>query len=288
VFPIIVLFGVMGWAGISLNLSTSLIATIAIGIAVDDTIHFLSFFNASVREFADQRLAARATLRAVGPAIVFTSIALALGFVIVGFSGFVPIQHFGLLTSFIMLVALSSDLLLTPALVQRVRIVTLWDALRLRLGPDPQQAIPMFVGLRPFQARLVVLMSQLATGEPGTLLTRRGEMGTTLCVLLSGTADVLSRDGRTVLRRLERGDVVGEMGLLRRLPRSADVIVREPTEYLIVDEASLERLRRRYPRTAAVVFRNLARTLSDRLEHTTADLVGSTLESAAHEPAQPS
>jgi predicted RND superfamily exporter protein/CRP-like cAMP-binding protein len=276
VIPIVMLFGIMGFAGISLNLATSLIASIAIGIAIDDTIHFLSFFNASVQETADQKLAARRTLRAMGPAMVWTSAALSVGFIVIALSGFKPIQHFGILTAVVMLVALASDLLLTPALVQRVRIVTLWDALRVRLGPDPEAAIPMFAGLRPFQARIVVLMSRLTTAAPGTFLTRRGEVGDALYVLLSGAADVAGRDGKRVVRTLERGDVVGEMGALRRVPRSADVVVREAVDYLIVDEASLERLRRRYPRTAAVVFRNLARILSDRLERTTADLAGPT------------
>jgi hypothetical protein len=132
----------------------------------------------------------------------------------------------------------------------------------------------MFAGLRPFQARIVVLMARLTTAAPGTLLTRRGEVGDALYLLLSGAADVTSADGTRVVRTLGRGDVVGEMGALRRVPRSADVTVRETIDYLVVDEKSLERLRRRYPRTAAVVFRNLARILSDRLERTTADLSG--------------
>jgi CRP-like cAMP-binding protein len=270
-FPIVVLFGIMGWSGVSLNLSTSLIATIAIGIAIDDTIHFLSHFNAVLRESADQAHAARVTLRTIGPAMVFTSVALAIGFGVIGFSGFVPIQHFGILASVTMLVALASDLFLTPALMQRVRLVTLWEVLRLRLGPDGHEAIRMFAGLRPTQARIVVLMSRLATAEPGAFLTKRGEMGAELFLLLSGRAEVLGPGGVPV-HTLGRGDVVGEMGALRQAPRSADVVVREPTEYLMVDEAFLERLRRRYPRTAAVVLLNLARILSDRLEQTTAGL----------------
>ena len=49
VLPIIVLFGLMGWTGITLNISTSMIAVIAIGIAVDDTIHYFSEFNVQLR-----------------------------------------------------------------------------------------------------------------------------------------------------------------------------------------------------------------------------------------------
>ena len=64
------------------------------------------------------------------------------------------------------------------------------------------------------------------------------------------------------------------MGLVRAQARSADVVALDDTEYLVVDERFLRRLRRRYPRIAATVFFNLTRILSDRLEHTTEHLAG--------------
>ena len=69
-----------------------------------------------------------------------------------------------------------------------------------------------------------------------------------------------------------RGSVIGEMGLVRGRPRSADVIVREPTEYLVLDGAFLRGIRRRHPRIAAQVCLNLTRILSDRVEATTEQL----------------
>jgi CRP-like cAMP-binding protein len=80
--------------------------------------------------------------------------------------------------------------------------------------------------------------------------------------------------------------VIGEMGLVRKRPRSADVIVAESTEYLVLDERFLRRLRRQYPRIAATVFLNLTRILSDRLEITTDQLVsGAALRHRASGPA---
>jgi CRP-like cAMP-binding protein len=88
-------------------------------------------------------------------------------------------------------------------------------------------------------------------------------------VLLNGRAEVHLREGEPTIRAFGRGDVVGEMGLVRQRPRSADVIAAEDVEYLVLDGRFLRRLRQRYPRIASTVFLNLTRILSDRLESTT-------------------
>jgi len=71
------------------------------------------------------------------------------------------------------------------------------------------------------------------------------------------------------VHKLERGDVFGEMGLVRRQKRTADIVAVEDLELLAVDQRFLERLQRRYPRIAATVFLNLTRILSDYVERTT-------------------
>jgi predicted RND superfamily exporter protein len=273
VVPIIILFGIMGWSGISLNISTSMIAVIAIGIAIDDTIHYLTEFNSQIRQTGEQKSAVVYVARSVGRPIVFTSIALFLGFLIVCLSNFKPIQHFGVLAGATMVVALFTDLLLLPALVMSTTIITLWDLMYVKLGPQPHKEIPLFQGLRPFQAKIVVLMAKLAAAEPGFFITRRGETKAELYVLLSGSVEVRRTEGERVIRTLGRGDVIGEMGLVRHSPRTADVTVRDPTEYLVLDDGFLQRIQRRYPRIAATVFLNLSRILSDRLETTTDALV---------------
>jgi predicted RND superfamily exporter protein len=122
VVPILALFGVMGWASIDLNIATSLIAVIAVGIAVDDTIHYLTTFRAELAAGYDPRAAVARTLHVVGRPILVTSVALCTGFLVPWFSAFQPIQHFGVLTSFTMAVALLADLLLLPALLTAARV----------------------------------------------------------------------------------------------------------------------------------------------------------------------
>jgi predicted RND superfamily exporter protein len=272
VVPTVVLFGIMGWTGVSLNISTSMIAAIAIGIAIDDTIHFLSTFNSELRRTGSQEQAVLNAMGSAGRAAVFVSVALAAGFLVVCLSNFRPVQYFGYLSAATMGVALATELFLSPALVTTTKIITVWDLLFLKLGPEPHRQIPLFEGLQQFQAKIVVLMAHLAAAPRDGYITRRGEMNAELYVLLKGHAEVRRGPAGRVVRVLTRGDVIGEMGLVRQRPRSADVVAVEDTEYLVLDGDFLKRLRRRYPRIAAVVFLNLSRILSDRLERTTDEL----------------
>jgi predicted RND superfamily exporter protein/CRP-like cAMP-binding protein len=269
VVPTVVLFGLMGWWGISLNISTSMIAAIAIGIAIDDTIHLLSTFNEGLRITGSQDAAIVRAMASAGQSAFFISLALSAGFFIVCLSNFQPVMHFGLLSGVTMGVALVVELFLTPALVTTTKIITMWDLMFLKLGPEPHKQIPIFAGMRPLQAKLVVLMGQLRSVAAGTPITRRGELVPEAYVLLNGQANVYRPGSDRSIRTLNRGDIVGEMGLVRRQPRSADVISAGDLEYLVLDERMLQRLRRRYPRIAATVFYNLTRILSDRLETTT-------------------
>lgn len=270
VIPIVILFGIMGWVGIPLNISTTLIAAMAIGIAIDDTIHYLGTFSGELRRTGDQTQAMMNATRSVGVPMVVTSVALAAGFLVLTLSNFAPVRDFGMLSAITMMIALFSDLVITPAILMTTKIITAWDLLYLKLGPEPHKQIPLFAGLNGLQAKIVALMAQVVEVDAGTPITRAGEKKEEMYVLLSGRAHVL-RDGRPV-HTLRRGDVVGEMGLVRGQPRSADVAAAEDLEYLILDAAFLRRIRSRYPRIGNVVLYNLTRILSDRLDATTGQL----------------
>jgi predicted RND superfamily exporter protein len=274
VVPTVILYGIMGWVAISLNISTSMIAAIAIGIAIDDTIHLLNGFNTGMRKTGSQEQAIIGALGSVGQSAFFIATALSAGFFIVCLSSFEPVKHFGLLAGITMVIALVVELFLTPALVTTTRIITVWDLLFLKLGPDPHKQIPLFAGLTSFQAKIVVLMGHLESATRGAFIARLGDVRPELYVLLNGQADVRRGDAGQVIRTLVRGDVVGEMGLVRHRARSADVVATEDTDYLVLDQRFLQRLRRQYPRTAATVFLNMTRILSDRLESTTDALIG--------------
>jgi len=194
-----------------------------------------------------------------------------VGFLTFALSGFVPIQSFGILTGVTLATALGANLLLLPALLATTKIITLWDLIGVKLGRDPERTIPLFAGLRPGQARIVVLMGEIKRFDPGEMIVRRGERGDEMYVIIQGTADVWAGQGaeRRAVASHQRGDVFGEMALVRHNERSADVVATSAVEVLAVDGNFLNRIQRRYPRIASKVFLNLTRILSDRLQRMT-------------------
>lgn len=117
-FPLIVTAGVMGYLGVALKPSTVLIFSIAFGIAVDDSIHFLTKYRQELmRHNWDIPKTVVEALRETGPSMIYTSIILFFGFIIFGASSFGGTVALGLMTSGTLLVAMISNLLLLPALI---------------------------------------------------------------------------------------------------------------------------------------------------------------------------
>ncbi len=111
------ILGIMGWLGIPLDLMTITIAAIAMGIAVDDTIHFIDRYLEERKTHGYREAVAR-THSTVGIAILYTSLLIVTGFSMLGFSNFVPSVLFGLLTALAMVLALLTGLCLLPVLLR--------------------------------------------------------------------------------------------------------------------------------------------------------------------------
>jgi predicted RND superfamily exporter protein len=117
VVPLALTFGFMGLAGIPLDAATVVVGCLALGIAVDDTIHLLAGFTEHPRHREDPRAALEDTFRRVLAPMLLTTIAIAIGFGVLGLSGFALTRNFGLLTAASVLVALLTNLTLLPALL---------------------------------------------------------------------------------------------------------------------------------------------------------------------------
>lgn len=118
--PILMVLGFMGWAGIPLDLFTILIASIAIGLAVDDTVHFMYNFKRYYEQLGNVLEAVRHTLHTAGRAMLTTSIVLSIGFFIFTFASMNNLFNFGVLTGTAIILALFSDLFIAPALMALV------------------------------------------------------------------------------------------------------------------------------------------------------------------------
>jgi len=118
--PIILTVGIMGWLNLPMDLFTILIGSIAIGLAVDDTIHFMHNFRRYHLETGDAAESVRRTLLTSGRAMLVTSIVLCIGFFIYMFSILTNLFNFGLLTGFAIAMALLADFFLAPALMMLI------------------------------------------------------------------------------------------------------------------------------------------------------------------------
>lgn len=115
--PVLLIFIIMGWLGIWLDMATAMIASVAVGIAIDDTIHVYHGFIQRVRQGVSPTAALARTYRKAGRAVMTTTIILCSQFLLLMASDFVPMGHFGILTSVGLVAALVFDLLLLPALL---------------------------------------------------------------------------------------------------------------------------------------------------------------------------
>jgi predicted RND superfamily exporter protein len=117
IIPISTIFGIMGWLGIPLDIMTITIAAIAIGIGVDDTIHFIHRFEDEFKVDHDYINSMRRSHESIGYAMYYTSLVIILGFSILVLSNLIPTIYFGLLTVVTMISVLTADLLLLPKLL---------------------------------------------------------------------------------------------------------------------------------------------------------------------------
>lgn len=115
--PLLLILGLIGWVGLGLKMSTVVVFTIAFGIAVDDTIHFMSRLKTERQH--SPATALRTTFLSTGKAIVITSVLLILGFGVLLFSAFQTTFLTGLLVSLALLFALFADLVLLPVLLKK-------------------------------------------------------------------------------------------------------------------------------------------------------------------------
>lgn len=119
VFSAAVVLGIMGVFRIPLDLMTITIAAISVGIAVDNSIHFIHRYKDEMANKADNLAAIDSATNNVGQAMFYTTIVITAGFLIMVFSNFVPTMYFGVLTGIAMVTALIANLVMLPVLVAR-------------------------------------------------------------------------------------------------------------------------------------------------------------------------
>ena len=115
--PAFLAFGLMGLFGIPLDTDTLLIAPIILGIAVDDTIHFMTHYRVELTKTGSIAAALESAIKEVGQAVMFTTMVIGLGFAVLSFSDYLGMAKVGFFGSLAIFVALLCDLFLIPAMI---------------------------------------------------------------------------------------------------------------------------------------------------------------------------
>src|SRR6202035_3709843 len=108
------------------------------------------------------------------------------------------------------------------------------------MDPNRLTAIPIFSQLSPDEARRLATFATETSASEGQILMKQGDYSTELIAIEEGTADVL-RDGEKIAS-LGEGDLIGEMGLIERKPRNADVIATSPMRVIKLTHWEIRRM----------------------------------------------
>ncbi|MDP6058525.1 MAG: MMPL family transporter, partial [Pirellulaceae bacterium] len=117
VFPVVLVFGLMGHMSSLVDIGTMMTASVAMGVAVDDTIHFLTWFRIGIREGLSRRDAILEAYRRVATAMTQTTLIGGLGLSVFAASTFTPTQQFGVMMVTLLAAALVGDLIILPAIL---------------------------------------------------------------------------------------------------------------------------------------------------------------------------
>ncbi len=251
-FPILVNFGVMGWFGIDLCVATSLIASIAIGLAVDDTIHYAFRFNHEFKKnIGREEALARVTIR-VGKPIVFTSLAIGLGFSVLFCSSFVPTIIFGFLMLTTVTSALFGDLVILPMILYRINLVTLWDFVSQVSGRDLYRKVALIAGILRSQAGSVVITGPEKNFKDQEVIFQEGEPGNTMYLILRGKVMVEcdNGDGKQTATELAEGEVFTEPKATYCQGGNGTAVALEKTRLFQIDKRYFKRLKKLSSKTS--------------------------------------
>jgi predicted RND superfamily exporter protein len=265
--PIMLMFGIMGFLSVPLNPGTAMVAVIAVGIAIDGTIHLLARYNELCRSTSDYKSAVNQAVREVATPLIVSSIALALGFGILLFSNFTLVAQFGALAAATMLISIFANLLITPIIMARIRLVGLYQIIAMQVDESVLDESPLFAGMTQYQRRKAILISELHEFEAGEKLVEQGTIGRSMYMILSGEANVVRTDDgvERILAELPAGQIIGEVGYVQPIERTADVTACSPVSALRFDYERMQKDLKFFPNIVAQLNFNISSILGGRL-----------------------
>jgi len=267
IIPISLMFGIMGALDIPINPGTAMVAVIAVGIAIDGTIHLLARYNELCRTTSDYVAAVNQAVQEVATPLIISSLALALGFGILMFSNFTVVAQFGALAAATMLISIFANLLITPIIMTRIRLVGLYQILTMEVNQEVLEQSPLFADMSNYERRKAILISEVHEFKAGEKLIQQGDIGRNMYMILHGSARVERVDGNEVriLANLSPGEVFGEVAYIRAVERTADVVAEADVTVLNFEYDRMQKDLRFFPNIIAKLNFNISAILGKRL-----------------------
>ncbi|RLW62650.1 MAG: hypothetical protein B6D73_19060 [gamma proteobacterium symbiont of Stewartia floridana] len=252
-FPIVMLFGVMGYFDIPLDTATTMITAIALGICVDNTMHFMVRYKQALKHHRKQSTAVYVTMLEEAVPITAASISLSLGLSTLFFSSFTPVAYFGLLSGMVIMLAYFANFFLTPLLLSSTQLVTQWDLLPRRYRHVLAQDCALFKGLHQRQIRQSIQASQLRSYGPGEVISSPEDNKNNIIILLQGQAELM---GMKTNNFLGAGQVFGMNEMTKGRRRYSTVMAQSDTRVLLLSWDSLQKNIHLAPAVASCILGN--------------------------------
>ncbi|MDP1613108.1 MAG: efflux RND transporter permease subunit [Sulfuritalea sp.] len=264
---ILIILAAMRVLEIPLDMGTALVAVLAIGVAVEGTGHLFSRYADLCRNASDYDAAMIDTVKSEAAPLIAVGLALAAGFAVLLLSDFAPIARFGAQAAAAMLLSIFVNLLITPLVMARIRLVGLYEVLAMSMQREALEGCPLFVGLTSYQIRKTILISELREYRDGARLIEQGTVGRSMYLVVSGQIEVSRHDGAALQRLalLGPGDVFGEIGFVHETYRTADVRALGAVSVLRFDHERLKRDLMLFPHIMAKLNFNISGILGRRL-----------------------
>ena len=166
-----------------------------------------------------------------------------------------------------MLISIFANLLITPIIMERVRLVGLYQIIAMNVDEDVLDHSPLFKGMTRYQRKKAILISELHEFQPGEKLIEQDTIGRSMYMILEGGADVVRTDegqARTIAS-LTPGEVFGEIGYIRAVERTADVTATVAVAALRFDYERMQRDLKFFPNIVAQLNFNISAILGERL-----------------------
>ncbi len=267
IFPVVILFGFMGIAEIPLNIGTTMAAAIAIGIAVDDTMHFMLRYNNELKTKRSKYAAMYETIHSEALPVLATSLALISGFMVFAFSDFEPVAQFGYLSALVIFAALIADFVITPLAISTLRLVSLWDMISLTVRKEVIEKSGLFDGMKSWHIRKFILASAVHYFHKGQHIFDIGDDSDTMYMVMRGRVRVI-HDSKLKIEGIEEyigpGEVFGDISMFANTKRLSQAVATEKTSLLVLSRDAIMNTTYFHPIISARLFYNIASHVSHR------------------------